>query len=287
MKKAPLVSIVVPTHNRASLLTRALDSLRSQTFVDYEVIVVDDGSTDETRSSVEAYLSEAGFTYVFQENKGVAEARNTGVRHSRGEYIAFCDSDDFWSPQKLEKQVPLFTSQTDLVFTDAYFFTDASLIKGRFYDIVVPHKGRVYDNLLRENFIVTSSVIVRKSTLRTPFTGRTCEDWRMWLAVSKSGLVDYVDEPLVYYYEHDQGLSKAKAVLISCRLALREDELAALHQDARADDELMRAVRSLILKDKVLLKILAIMPDRLMKKVSSMYYGSTFVRRAMKAVIGS
>ena len=287
MKSAPLVSVVVPTYNRASLVTRALNSIRSQTFADYEVIIVDDGSTDETRSLVESHLSGTDFKYIFQENKGIAEARTTGVRHSRGEYIAFCDSDDFWFPQKLEKQVPLFTSQTDLIFTDAYFFTDISLLKGRCYDIVVPHKGRVYANLLRENFIVTSSVIVRKSTLRTPFTGRTCEDWRMWLSVSKDGLFDYVDEPLVGYYEHDQGLSKSRTVLIGCRLELREEELTTLRQSAPADKDVMRTVRSLILKDKVLLKILAVMPDRLMKKISSLYYGSMFVRRVIKAAIGS
>jgi len=281
VKNYPLVSVIVPTYNRAHTLERALESVYAQTFHDYEIIVVDDGSTDKTRSLVNTHVKKNSFQYIYQENKGVAEARNTGVRSSKGEYVAFCDSDDFWLPKKLEKQLRVFAEDTALVYSDAYLFEDAAKPKGRFYEFVTPHRGGLYADLLKKNFIATSTAIVRRSFIQRPFAGHTCEDWRMWLSVAKEGLIDYVDEPLAYYYEHSQGLSKSKAKVVRARLEIRKQELKTLQSTLSPDAQLRKEVKRLILKDVLFLFILTMMPESIMKKIDSVYYNSKIVRSIM------
>ncbi len=108
----PKVSVIIPTYNRAHFLCEALDSALSQTFKDFEIIIVDDGSTDNTKQVLEKYGSR--IYYIYQENKGRAEARNTGIRRAKGEHIAFLDDDDIWLPNKLEKQVFFLDARPDI-----------------------------------------------------------------------------------------------------------------------------------------------------------------------------
>ncbi len=104
------VSVIIPTYNYAKFIPEAIRSVLDQTFCDFELIIVDDGSTDETREVIKPYLDDARVKYVYQENKGLSSARNLGITTSRGEYIAFLDADDLWMPEKLQKQVPLLES---------------------------------------------------------------------------------------------------------------------------------------------------------------------------------
>lgn len=98
----PKISVIIPTYNRAHYVSQAIDSVLAQTFTDYEILVIDDGSIDNTKEVLQSYLDK--ITYIYQENKGVSAARNTGLRLARGEWIAFLDSDDIWLPEKLEVQ---------------------------------------------------------------------------------------------------------------------------------------------------------------------------------------
>jgi glycosyltransferase involved in cell wall biosynthesis len=98
----PRVSVIIPTYNRSAIVPRAIESVLQQTYPDYELIVVDDGSTDDTRERLEEYA--ARIQYIYQPNRGVSAAQNTGVDRARGEWIAFLDSDDLWHPTKLERQ---------------------------------------------------------------------------------------------------------------------------------------------------------------------------------------
>lgn len=101
----PRVSVIIPTYNRGDLIARSIDSVLDQTYEDYELLVVDDGSTDHTQSVVEQY-SDDRITYIAHStNQGASAARNTGIEHAEGEYLAFLDSDDVWAPRKLDKQV--------------------------------------------------------------------------------------------------------------------------------------------------------------------------------------
>ncbi len=107
---APAVSVIIPTYNRAELLPRALDSVVGQTFTDWGIVLVDDGSTDETSRVVRDYADRLGdrLVYIHQENKGSSQARNTGIDACRGRFVAFLDSDDECSPTRLGRQLELF-----------------------------------------------------------------------------------------------------------------------------------------------------------------------------------
>lgn len=119
----PLISIIVPTYNRAGYIEEALDSVKKQTFTDYEIIVVDDGSTDNTKEILENY---SGIRYLLLEHGGIATARNAAVKAARGKWIAFLDSDDLWKEDKLQKQVDYLHTHPDcrIVYTEFSNFTE-------------------------------------------------------------------------------------------------------------------------------------------------------------------
>jgi len=102
-KKSPLLSVIIPTYNRARFIAEAIDSVLAQTYTNFELIVVDDGSTDNTRQVLQPYMNR--IRYIFQENAGCSTARNTGLKEAKGEWIAYLDSDDIWMPEKLQTQV--------------------------------------------------------------------------------------------------------------------------------------------------------------------------------------
>ncbi len=126
-KSAPTVSVIMPAYNSASFIGQALDSVFAQTYSDFEVVVVNDGSPDTAKLEdvLRQYLD--GIVYIKQENRRVGGARNTGIRHARGEYLAFLDSDDSWFPDCLAVQMRAFDEDPslDMIFADA-FFDDAS-----------------------------------------------------------------------------------------------------------------------------------------------------------------
>ena len=103
----PLISVIIPTFNRAHVLLRAVDSVLKQSYKNFELIVIDDGSTDHTDELLSSYVREGKIQYLKQENKGVSSARNFGVKSSKGDWLAFLDSDDEWLKGKLQKQVDL------------------------------------------------------------------------------------------------------------------------------------------------------------------------------------
>ncbi len=119
----PLVSVIVVTYNRAHFLKDALDSIQRQTFRDYEIILVDDGSTDNTKEIVKQY---EGIRYIYQEHGGISKARNTAIRAARGKWIATLDSDDLWKEEKLQKQVDYLRANPEcrIVYTKFSNFTD-------------------------------------------------------------------------------------------------------------------------------------------------------------------
>jgi len=108
----PTVSVIIPTYNRANLITDTINSVLSQTYKNYEIIIIDDGSTDNTKEVLSPYMNK--IAYIYQDNQGASAARNTGIRYAKGEYIAFLDSDDLWLPFKLEKQVKILKKHKDV-----------------------------------------------------------------------------------------------------------------------------------------------------------------------------
>jgi len=120
---APMISVIVITYNRAHFLADALDSIERQTFRDFEIIIVDDGSTDNTKEIADKY---EGIRYIRQEHSGISKARNTAVKAAKGMWIAFLDSDDLWKEDKLQKQVDYIKKHQDcrIVYTKYQNFTD-------------------------------------------------------------------------------------------------------------------------------------------------------------------
>lgn len=206
----PTVSAIVPTFNRADLIAETLESIVNQTFDDWECIVVDDGSTDGTRSIVEEFvIRDPRFRYVWQENSSAANARNRGIRIAAGEYIAFLDSDDLICPDKLEWQVATLQrdSEAVLVYGDTFHFRNGNLADGYLYLERVANKpqGWAFESLLTCSSIYAP--LVRTACLRQlggfDTTLASAEDWDMWLRLSKCGKILYEPRLSLYYRLHD------------------------------------------------------------------------------------
>jgi glycosyltransferase involved in cell wall biosynthesis len=216
----PKVSVIIPTHNRASFLPAAVQSVLNQTFQDFEVIVVDDASDDETPAVMRSF-TDPRITYVRHDsNKGQGETRNDGIRRATGEYIALLDDDDEWLPQKLEKQVHLLDGSSTMV---GLVYTGFRKIDARTREVVgevVPdRRGYVFEEIARRNWIGTcSTVLCRRSCLK--IAGLFDEtlvagvDYDLWLRISRQYQVEYIKDPLVNYNVHNSNLSNNYAMVI-------------------------------------------------------------------------
>lgn len=208
------VSIVIPTFNRGHTLTRAIDSVLSQSYSNFELIVVDDGSTDDTQNILKKI---SNISILKQENKGVSAARNSGIKKASGEWIAFLDSDDEWLPTKLEKQVAVILENTDAV---CVYTNEIWIRNGVRVNLMKKHKKSGGDLLipsLTQCLIAPSSVMLKKATLIKLGCFRedypVCEDYDLWLKLTSLYSVIYIDEPLIRKYGgHDDQLSKAVAM---------------------------------------------------------------------------
>ena len=147
----PKVSVIIPAYNCAHYICHAVDSVLAQTFPDFELVVVDDGSTDNTRELLKQYGSQ--IKYIYQQNKDMTAARNTGINHSSGEYIAFLDSDDIWLANKLERQIVLLDQapEVGLVYCWHYYIDPAGN-RCQFYDNTIGRSfesgSRLYEKLI-------------------------------------------------------------------------------------------------------------------------------------------
>ncbi|MBI3402913.1 MAG: glycosyltransferase [Acidobacteria bacterium] len=204
----PLVSVVVPNHNCERFLAAALDSVLGQSYTNREIIVVDDGSTDESLEILKRYVDRAGparLQVVTQANQGVSAARNAGIARSRGELVAFLDADDLWHPDKLAKQVPLFANPAvGLVYCAVEYVDERLRPLGTNF---TGRRGRVLREIamLRGTVVLAggSTAVVRRECFDK--AGRfdpemsTAADWDMWRRIACYWEVDVVREPLMQY----------------------------------------------------------------------------------------
>lgn len=206
----PKVSVIIPTYNRAKLVSDAIDSVLKQTYKDYEIIVVDDGSTDNTRESISKYHEH--IIYLRQPNQGPGAARNNGIKRSTGEFIAFLDSDDLWLPERLKMGVAMLETNKDvgLVYSNSYRLVDGKRMERTYFDNYKPYGGFVFKQLYFQDFIPTTSVILRKEcfTKLGLFDGGLplCEDYDMWLRISSCFQLEYIDKALVLHRRHSCNL---------------------------------------------------------------------------------
>ena len=199
----PRVSVIIAAYNAAELLPETLASVEAQTFPDFEIVVVDDGSTDATPSVLEQHAkSSSRLRWVRTENAGVAAAREHAIALARGDLIAFVDADDLWMPHKLAAQVPLFDdSGVGFAYTDVREFSSDGDAAQAWFQLKVPARGEALYKLFDGNFVCTSSVVVRKDALAAvggfDRSLRLNEDYDLWLKIANQFKFDYVDEVLV------------------------------------------------------------------------------------------
>lgn len=216
----PTCSVIIPCYNGAAFVGEAITSVLSQTAPPREVIVVDDGSTDDSADIAERFGPPV--RVVRQANAGVAAARNCGVRESRSEWIAFLDADDAWEPTKLAEQFQKANEGCGFVYCNAANIgAHDNLAKSRERYL---REGWVFQPLLMGNFVTTSGVLIRRDILTHTrgFDGRfsPAEDWAVWLEAATRTAFGCVRTPLVRYRFHAGGISRDTERMYASSLAI-------------------------------------------------------------------
>ena len=217
-KESVLISVVLPTYNRARCLSRSINSVLNQTFSNLELIIVDDGSTDNTRELVESF-SDPRIRYIYQENAGACAARNHGINEAFGTYIAFQDSDDEWRKDKLEIQLnALIKNRADIVFSAFLRKTE-----GEEEAVIIPSKERktkgfaTYYDIIPDNICTTATIIMKRECLiedKFDESMPRLQEWELMLRLFPKWRVFYVDDSLVTVNIQHDSISKNQEALL-------------------------------------------------------------------------
>lgn len=241
----PSIDVVIPAYNAESFVTRTLESVARQSYPITSVIVVNDGSTDDTQACVLQFAQSfphLNIILLSQENAGLSAARNAGIKHSSADFIALLDADDLWSPEKLSIQIQLFTNSAMVNLGVVYCAYKLINDKDQFIpvapkDIITPTlRGNVYPTLLLGNFISGSgsSVVIKRSVFSEiglfDENLRACEDWDMWIRIAKKYQFDFIDTPLVSIRVHQNNMQKDRIRMLSA-------ELMVLNKFVESDEE--------------------------------------------------
>jgi glycosyltransferase involved in cell wall biosynthesis len=207
----PCVSVVIPTYNYGHFISEAIDSALAQTYGNIEVIVVDDGSTDDTGSRLNAYGDR--IRYIYQPNAGLSAARNTGIKNAKGDFIAFLDSDDAFHPQKLELQMDFFAAEPQLGLVGTEAFSELPLAWGKIPNRKLPLRIFNLSDIVTRNRFVPSSVVVRKECFDAAglfdLTLRSVEDREMWIRIAAAQFpLGKIILPLTWYRLSPGSMSK-------------------------------------------------------------------------------
>jgi glycosyltransferase involved in cell wall biosynthesis len=202
----PFVSVIIPTYNRLELLKKTVASVRSQIFRDFEIIVINDGSSDGTAK----WLSgQSDLVAINQENSGIASSRNKGTLISKGEWLAFLDHDDIWAPDKLQTQVDFVKSNPEVGMAAVKHVRLGTRISRT--DNWKWLKGDLFVKVFSESFIHTSSVMIRRDVLDKvggfPTRYRFADEFDVWLKISKDYEIAFFDRPLVFIRFYDSNTS--------------------------------------------------------------------------------
>ncbi len=206
-----LVSVVIPVYNSELYIKECINSVLSQTYENYEIIVVDDGSTDKSADIISEFQSNK-IKLFRQKNSGVAAARNYAARVAQGMWLAFIDSDDIWYPDKLSRQLDK-CHHLNWSHTDSYFIGNVYPEHTRSTDFTAKFEGSILSDLVVENFIGTSSVVIKKEIFYE-FDGfspelKALEDWDLWLRVASKYDICYLDEVLDGYRTQSNSISRS------------------------------------------------------------------------------
>lgn len=227
--KTPTVTVVIAAYNATRYISQALDSVQAQTFSDYEVIVVNDGSDDRDELEQILHSHPLSIIYLSQPNKGVSAARNAAIKIAKGEFYAQLDADDQWTPEYLEVQLGILVDNPDvaLVYPNATIITDGSDVQLEFMQIS-PSEGEVnFETLVRQQCTVMTCVTARMDAMKDAGmfdeSLRSCEDFDLWLRIiKKGGRITYHRRLLALYRRHQGSLSSDRVWMTRNLLAVFE-----------------------------------------------------------------
>ena len=242
-----LFSVIIPCHNRSESLHRALKSVFAQTYTKFEVIIVDDGSTDDTAQLIQNCFPQC--VYIYQANKGVSAARNTGIAQAKGEWIAFLDSDDEWLPAKLQIQIQAATNYPEhkIIHTDEIWIRN-----GKRVNPMRKHQkygGWIFEKCLPLCAISPSSVMIQRQVFhRVGLFDESlpaCEDYDLWLRVCSLYPVHFIEEALIIKYGGHQDQLSTKYWGMD---RFRIKALSHIIQSGSLNQQDMTAARSMLIK---------------------------------------
>ena len=252
------VSVIIPTYNRAGTIKRSIESVLNQTHDELEVIVVDDGSKDETQEIVES-IDDSRVRYIkLEKNQGVAHARNYGVSQAKYDMIAFHDSDDAWRKDKLEKQIKKYNENPDAVLVYCPYENHRDDFSARFPsedENLEELEGDIYYYLMLRNTIGAPTILMRKDIFNKiggfDESFLTIEDWDFAVKASKLGKISYVNEALMDVYHCDKGVNTTSANSYICRCRMIADNMDELQSagifDIVVNDMFSRADNNTVL----------------------------------------
>jgi glycosyltransferase involved in cell wall biosynthesis len=214
LKDEPLISIITPTYNRADFIEEAVQSVLDQTYQNFEHLIVDDGSTDNTREILSPFLADRRLRYFYQENQGQSVARNLAIEHARGEFVCFLDSDNIWLPIHLASQLAAFqeTPEVDIVYGDGITIDEQGNELRR--KNIKRHSGYIAFQMLKDNCVGMNMTMARRKCFDEMggMSGkrRVADDYDLWLKFSSRYRFRYVPRYLAYYRVMEDQISSNK-----------------------------------------------------------------------------
>ena len=211
MKNKPLVSVVVPCYNHEEYVEETIESVLNQTYKNIELIVIDDGSKDNSVQVIQQLADKYGFTFIYRSNKGLSTTLNEAIGLSKGKYISLCASDDVYMFDKIETQVEFMEEQPEygMCYGKVVYFEDSIENTSEYQNS--NKQGWVFEDLLHDCFIPAPSTFIRKDVLEelSGFDDKLwIEDWDMWLRIAQKYQIGFIDEFFTYYRMHDTNISK-------------------------------------------------------------------------------
>ena len=203
------ITTIIPTYNRAEFLIKTINSVLNQTIKPNEIIVVDDGSCDNTKDILKEFILKNQIKYIYQENKGVSSARNKGIENSKGEWITFLDSDDIWEKDKIEQQIEFHNKNKDILFsyTGELWLFNNKIIKQKKHQ--QKKDGFCFEENLQNTLIGASTVMIKKTIFDEvgvfDESLDVCEDYDLWLRILYKYKVGLIDKPLIKKIAGHQG----------------------------------------------------------------------------------
>ncbi|PAU81201.1 glycosyl transferase [Halovibrio salipaludis] len=223
----PRVSVITPTYNRADFIGEAVQSVMDQDYTDFELLIVDDGSTDNTREVLQPWLQDERVHYIQQANQGQSHARNRAIEQARGEFICFLDSDNAWVPGKLSMQVALLDEhpEVDVVYGDNIFINEAGAETSR--QNMKRYSGFIAFQMLKDNCVAMNTTMARRRCFDEMggMSGkrRVADDYDLWLRFSARYRFHYMPEYLAYYRVMEQQISSDKTARFETNEAIIRD----------------------------------------------------------------